>query len=218
MTTEKEKSFQGLIRDLETFSKCDIEAQECSDLFERILDLVFFVGEKQIVFTKEEKEKIGSYLVQNIDKILSVLLHFGHYFEPSEGPRALQYRSAIQFVLDDFKDFQIPGSLDSSKDKLGVKIEESDALKTLDNAIDFWKEDITVGLDIEGYSIESLYRPDNIPKNHIWWIDENIDEELVTEIIDSSRTNIIETREESKNCSLNEKLSSLDNVCASIKF
>nr|KAI8754738.1 hypothetical protein BgiMline_013204 [Biomphalaria glabrata] len=182
MTTEKDKCFRDLQCALKKIKESDIHTEECTNYFKKILDLFFFACEVKIKFKKEEKEIIGRLLAQNIDKILSVLLHFGYYFEPKEGPCALKYRSSLQFIVEEFKDFKIEKSLHTDENKIGVRIERSDALKTFDEAIDFWKEDLTVGLDIEGYSIEDLYKPDTIPKHHIWWIQKDSQEESSTHV------------------------------------
>ncbi|KAI8773376.1 hypothetical protein BgiBS90_025794, partial [Biomphalaria glabrata] len=170
MSSEKEKSFPVIFSALEDLEDCDIEKEKCTQLCKDVLDAFYSACEAKAKFTKEEIEQIGSGLDKNINKILSVLLHFGYFFEPKEGPRALKYRSALQFILDKFRNIKIIDSSNSQNTNLGEEINESDALKVLDKAILRWKKNITVGLDIEGFSVESLYKPDDIPKHHTWWI------------------------------------------------
>lgn len=170
MSSEKEKRFQDIFKALEDLEDCDIEKEKCTQLCTNVLDELYSACEAKANFTKEEIEQIGSGLDKNINKILSVLLHFGCFFEPKEGPRALKYRSALQFILDKFRNIRIIDSSNSQNTNLGEEIKESDALKVLDEAILRWKKNITVGLDIEGFSVESLYKPDDIPKHHTWWI------------------------------------------------
>ncbi|KAK0067068.1 hypothetical protein Bpfe_003803 [Biomphalaria pfeifferi] len=170
MSSEKEKRLQDIISALKDLEDCDIEKEKCTKLCTNVLDTLYSACETKAKFTKEEIEQIGSGLDKNIHKILSVLLHFGYFFEPKEGPRALKYRSALQFILDKFGKIKVIDSSNSQNINLVQEITESDALKVLDEAILLWKKNITVGLDIEGFSVESLYKPDDIPKHHTWWI------------------------------------------------
>uniref|UniRef100_A0A2C9LSL1 Uncharacterized protein n=1 Tax=Biomphalaria glabrata TaxID=6526 RepID=A0A2C9LSL1_BIOGL len=173
MTTDKEKNIREIVRALDRVSESSLQNEECKQICGNLLDAFYFACKAKVEFAKEETESLGFSLVKNIDKILSGILQFAYFFEPREGPCALKYRSALQYVLDEFKDFQINESLNTGQNVLDIKIKQSDALKNLDDAIDFWKEDLTVGLDIEGYSIESLYRPDDIPEHHTWWLPKN---------------------------------------------
>ncbi|KAH9502397.1 hypothetical protein Btru_075577 [Bulinus truncatus] len=121
-----------------------------------------------IYFSEEQKLKIGSTLGKAVDKIFTVLFELSYDFDPLHAQAMLIYRSALQFILDDFSSFPINEEGDPLKQILDKEIEESDTIYVFDKALDFWKEIYTVALG-EVYSMKDLCKSKEIPENHTWW-------------------------------------------------
>ncbi|KAH9504919.1 hypothetical protein Btru_061062 [Bulinus truncatus] len=133
-----------------------------------VLKAIYESGKAKVKFSDQEQIQIGTLLNTTIKKIFVFLLNFGYNFEPAHGPLLLKFRSALQFILDDYKHFKTEDGkkLDTALQELKA---ESDTIDVLDEAISLWKQNITDGVDTEGYFSVDLMRPEAIPDSHKWW-------------------------------------------------
>ena len=122
------------------------------------------------ILTKEEEAALGPMMSKVIPEIENCIFSFGNAFEHNDVPSYFIFRSAVQFLLDDFKHWPVE---DHTLETYLSIFKESDSLETFDEALEDWKENpyiCTASYDSLIHSKEELERPSGVPPTHTWWL------------------------------------------------
>jgi hypothetical protein len=151
------KNKTNLLKSLKKLS-ADKDDLNCEDLLQEIYESCL---ENTHLNSREDTE-IGNLLSETAKHIFLFLFNFGYHFDPMYGLRLLKYRSALEYMCENFSQF------DSKLSKVLNDLKrDSDTLKVLDKAVKHLKS-VYIELDIEE---EDLFRPKKIPTEHTWWIE-----------------------------------------------
>lgn len=161
--TDLKKELKDLLTELKSsdFSLIEERARTIY-LAQSVWLLIFTIGAQNIEFTPEEKSEFGP-LINSSLRALDLEISFRIVdFEPAISGETLVARSALQFLLDDYRDF--PTQDNKLLEESLADLEES--AQELSEELDDWKHSPWDLLDFKGPI------PNGIPEHHIWWFQE----------------------------------------------
>ena len=133
---------------------------EAFKLVELVWSTIFALGVDNVQFTPEEKCELGPLLDVNLTKLDVYLSCLVDSFQPGLSEKSLYARSAVEFLLKNYRDF--PSRKNNVK--LEVRLGDlSQVVEDLTEAIGNWNSSPWGWGDFTGET------PKEIPKEHVWW-------------------------------------------------
>jgi hypothetical protein len=132
-----------------------------------LLEFIFDCAKDGVSFNTEDRKKIGTTLKNRMEDILDFLFNFSWNFDPTMEISPMEYRSALEVILVDYKDFPtdvIGETLQKTLDKIQS---DDDTVSEIEKAVQIWRR--WVVLESQEYSACDLRRPLGIPSSHTWW-------------------------------------------------
>jgi hypothetical protein len=151
-----------LINALSEISQC-VNRRHCHTLLESIFDC----AKNGVNFDTEDKKKIGTTIKNRMEDILSFLFNFGWMFDPTNEISPMEYKSALEVILVDYKDFPtdvIGETLQKTLDKIES---DDDTIEIMEETVKIWRQ--WVVSESQAFSASDLRRPLGIPSSHTWW-------------------------------------------------
>jgi hypothetical protein len=132
-----------------------------------LLKSIFDCAKNGVNFDMEDRKKIGTTIKNRIEDILDFLFDFSWNFNPMIEISPMEYRSALEVILVDYKDFPtdvIGETLQKTLDKIQS---DDDTVSEMEEAVQIWKR--WVAVESQEFSVSDLRRPLGISSSHTWW-------------------------------------------------
>lgn len=155
----KDKLFTRL-KELKNADHTEISmAYANDDKADDVLNIIYYTGLEKMSFTEEEQKTLGPLLNDAITPIQINVERTASTYRTRLDSSVLMKRSAIQFLIDNYGQFQVETStLSEFLEKSGIK----ESVEMLDDLIATWCN--TTDSDEGSSDIES-----GVPSSHTWW-------------------------------------------------
>lgn len=157
---------QQLVRNLQELKTVGYDSPDVSRksnaAAERALNLIFEIGKRGLHFTDEEKRTIGALVAEVILPIQINIEREGCVFRTRLDNSILRKRSALQFLVDSYKNFPT-GTANATLSGELSRANIRETVQILDDIIAKW-HDMS-----DSDEVQSDRETTGLPSSHSWW-------------------------------------------------